>query len=696
MKTHLLLVLVALALVFSPACGKKPLSESPSRPQAVEPKPQVSPDPVTRADHAWRTGNYPESQRIYAELLQDPDISPQIVPQAWERLAMSALENHDWNGAQSALNGWARAVPDAMISWPWNRIKAALVGEKEGVPAADRFLTALLDDGDLPRETRDKAARELIRRYDEQADVPGILEVYGLQYHTTDSQQNRQTLETEAVGFLQSQPLSLLQEAANATMQQPLTAFPRNVLTGVYDLKRLEDDPDLWPQVWQDLIVLKDKGDWAGPFPFAEDLETLTARLGHPRRHIALVIPLQGPYASIGWRIAQGVGAGQWYLNSRGMDLEVTIINSEAPGWDKELADLGTTCRIVGGPLRKSSLESILGRNLEKDRAFFTFMPTVEDEGTSVWRFFGSPRDQVRAMVDAAFANGISRFAIVYPGEPYGRAMARYFWEEATGQGGTITALDSYEPKRPAAWGKTVAKLLQTEDLDKEELNPEPDFRAVFLPDTLKNAKLIVPQFFFYNENRLLFLGSQLWGQGKNPDSPLEASYFDLAIYPGGWWKNNPGPGMQDLGRILQETGQKAPDFWSALGFDFTRFASGLGCMGSTLSSQGLNEALSTHQSMSWTMAPLSWDENGLASQNYFVFQPGRTGPHIADTDHMTIRLSQREARRQARIDALNATLESNGTLDMNGTLDASPAGVQPEQVLPAYRQPVISTQLSE
>ena len=32
----------------------------------------------------------------------------------------------------------------------------------------------------------------------------------------------------------------------------------------------------------------------------------------------------------------------------------------------------------------------------------------------------------------------------------------------------------------------------------------------------------------------------------------------------------------------------------------------------------------------------------------------------------------------------------------MNGTLDASPAGVLPEQVLPAYRQPVISTQLSE
>jgi hypothetical protein len=329
------------------------------------------------------------------------------------------------------------------------------------------------------------------------------------------------------------------------------------------------------------------------------------------------------------------------------MNLEVTIINSAATGWTRELADLAPTCRIVGGPLRKSAWEAVLENNLEEKLAFFTFMPTLEEEGTKAWRFFGSPRDQVRAIVRAAGNQSISRFAILYPEEPYGRVMAQYFWEEATHQGGEITGMNSYNPEEPTAWGKTVAKLLKAEGLGKGELNPEPNFQAVFLPDTLKNGKLIVPQFFFYNENRLLFLGSQLWAQGPNPDSPMEANYFDLAVYPGGWWKNNPGPAMAELNRILQETGQKDPDFWTALGFDFIRFASGLTPPGTPPAHQTVNNALTSRQAFSWTMAPLSWDQNGLASQKYFVFQPTQAGSKIVDPERMTRIRFQRENRRK-------------------------------------------------
>jgi ABC-type branched-subunit amino acid transport system substrate-binding protein len=616
-------------------------------PEAVQPAPRTAKDLGVRADRAWEAKNYPESQRLYAELLKRPDIAAHIVPLAWERLTASAVDNRDWNAVQSALNGWGRALPEAMTSWPWNRSKAALIDTQQGAPFADDFLKGLIKDNDLPEPTRIRAADELIRRFTERNDLPGILEGYALRYNLTASEQDRLVLETEAAALLRDQPVAALAEAANVTSQEPITGFPKNLLTGVYDLKRLEEDSALWPQVWQDLIALKDENLWAGPFPFARDLETLTRRLGRPKQHIALAIPLQGPYASIGWRIAQGVGAGQWYLNSQGMQIEVTIINSSASGWADELSALPPTCRIVGGPLRKSSWKTLLENKLEEKLAFFAFMPTLDNEGVKAWRFFGSPRDQVRAIVRTAGNQTISRFAILYPQEPYGRVMAQYFWEEATSRGGEITGMTSYPPGEPTAWGKTVASLLEAEGLGKGELNPEPDFQAVFLPDTFKNAKLIVPQFFFYNENRMLFLGSQLWGQGPNPDSPLEASYFDLAVYPGGWWKDNPSPAMSELRRILQETGQEEPEFWTALGFDFVRFSAGLSSPGTSPDPQALNAALNARQSFSWTMAPLSWDTNGLAAQDYFVFQPTQSGPRLADPDHIATRRSQREARRE-------------------------------------------------
>ncbi len=688
MKTHALLVLVLVCLILSLACDKKTITPPSVPPHGVERKPHPSHDPAARADAAWQARNYQESQRLYAHLLEDPHLSQTFLALAWERCTASAVENQDWNGVGSALNSWARAIPHARVSWSWNRIKALLREHQDGIPAAERFLMALLRDEDLPEGTHSKAAQELIHRLTERHNLSGILDVYGLQYSRTSSLEKRQKLEAQAIDVLQAQPLSLLQEAAVATAHEQLTNFPFNVLTAVYDLKHIEKNPRLWPQVWQDFVLLKDKGQWAGSFPFARELEALKAQWGHPRQHIALLIPLEGPYASVGWRIAQGAGAGQWYLNSQGMDLKVTLINTSAPDWEQEAAHLTPHCRIIGGPLRKTSLETILSKGLARDRAFFAFMPTVEDEGTRVWRFFGSPRDQVRAMVTSAFANGISRFALVYPRESYGRIMARHFWEEASFQGGTITAMTSYDPKQPAAWSKTVAKLLRAEDLAKDALNPEPDFKAVFLPDTLENAKLLVPQFFFYNENRLLFLGTQLWGQGSHLDSPLEATYFNLALYPGGWWEDNPGLGTKELERILKETGQQPPDFWTALGFDFIRFAAGLGYVPSPLAHEDLNAILCARQPLSWAMAPLSWDTNGLASQDYFVFQPTRTGSHPVDSDRITRRLAQREARRQAQIEALNATA-ANGTEVMNATLETLPVTTKPQHILPGRRQPV-------
>ena len=679
MKTKFLLFLTILPLLFCLACGKK--ISIPVTPH-TGPAPTIPADVSQQADQAWQAQDYRTSQRLYTQLSKDQTLPARQRALIWKRLTLGAVNTNDMPQAAAALTAWTQLEPQARITGPWNLAKAAVIKDREGQPAFEQFIAALLEDQNLPLATKEQAGTALIRHYRDQENEVQALLVYRTLYSLTPTTEGKKALEIRLQEELQALPLKNLTPAVDSPGLGAMTTFPKNILIAVYDIRNLAQDNALWGQVWQDLHALLEKGEWAEAFPFAKTLQDLTEKYGHPARHIALLIPLQGPYKSIGWRIARGVGAAQWSLSRQGMELDVTLINAANPAWVQEVNNLPPTCRIIGGPLQKTVWETATENGLDRHRAFFTFMPSLDNEGEQAWRFFGSPRDQVRTVITSALANDISRFAILYPQEPYGTKMAQYFWEEATQQGGEITAMSSYTPKKPTLWGKTIAKVLKTQDLDKGDLNPEPDFQAVFLPDSLDNAQLIVPQFFFYNENRLMFLGPQLWGQDTKRQKNLESRYFDLAVFPGAWWNDNPAPGVTALKTILQDNGQKDADFWVALGYDFTRFAARLVVPSRTISGNTLNTALAAPQSLDWTMAPITWDTQGLATQHYFTFQPTSKGPRVPRQERMAGIIAAREAHRQMQIDSLNATMESadlplleNTT---SGDTDHLPQSVQP------------------
>ncbi len=650
MKTKFLLFLTILSLFFCLACGKKQIvSVTPPAKMSS----MGSSDLLRQADQAWTIKNTRKSQRLYSLLSRDESVSDDLKGLILKRLALSAIANRDMKEGEAALRAWAQKEPEARTTWDWNQAKAAIIQENQGDASAEQFMAAMLQNQQLPWNTQSQAARHLARIYLNRQESVQALHVYRAIHLQATSPAEKKELESYLQEDLRALPLETLAPAMDDPTLGSHMAFPNTLLIAIYDLKRIARDAHAWPQVWQDLNTLQDNGEWAEGFPFKEELTELTRKFGSPRHHVALLIPLQGPYKSMGWRIARGVGAAQWLLSQAGMDLEVTLINSAAPGWQQALADLPATCRIVGGPLQNTVWNKVLQNGLEKNRAFFTFMPSLANEGKTAWRFFGSPRDQVRTMISSALACNISTFAILYPEEPYGTKMAQYFWEEANRQGGEVTGMAAYTPRKPTLWGKAVAGLLNVRNLDKGELNPEPDFKAVFLPDSLDSAQLLAPQFFFYNENRLMFLGPQLWGQHGRNNNPLETHYFDLAVFPGAWWQDNPGPGVADLKKILNTNGQKEPDFWVALGFDFIRFTARLGGTGTRFTSTALNTSLAAPQAFDWSMAPITWDAEGRASQHYFTFQPTRQGPRVADPENIRGIIDARETHRQSQLDAL-------------------------------------------
>ena len=245
--------------------------------------------------------------------------------------------------------------------------------------------------------------------------------------------------------------------------------------------------------------------------------------------------------------------------------------------------------------------------------------------------------------------------------------MSQLFHQEAASRGIEIpaNATAAYPPRKPQAWGKSIAGLLGVENTQDGEdpMPPKPEFQAIFLPDGWSQAQMAVPHFFFYQEDRLLFMGSSLWGQGLSQKGDVDTQYFQLAIFPGAWWDKNDSPAADSLRNSLQAEGLEAPDFWTGLGYDFVRFASAVGPLPTSWNPEFLNDRIHAAMAMDWSIAPISWDKNGVASENLFLFRPTSEGMTPVRPDLIRGRLDQarrlHERRIQSILDKKKAELEA-------------------------------------
>ena len=123
-----------------------------------------------------------------------------------------------------------------------------------------------------------------------------------------------------------------------------------------------------------------------------------------------------------------------------------------------------------------------------------------------------------------------------------------------------------------------------------------------------------------YNgEDRLVLLGTTLWEQGLDGKTVAEPDRYALAVFPAAWDATQAPAALRAPGT----------DFWVALGYDFVRFAV-LMAFDSRPPAATVN-AQAANMKIQWAMAPLSWDEKGIAHQKLHLFQPGANGMEPLD-----------------------------------------------------------------
>ncbi|WP_035104957.1 penicillin-binding protein activator [Desulfohalovibrio reitneri] len=617
------ILLIALLAVPLAACQKKPPPRQPAvTGMAAEELRQA-------AERAWEAGDYHQSELYYEDLLDKADLSRAQRLVALRRYAVSALRADHAQGALRGLERWAEARPEARSEPGWNTFKTKALTRADEPEKLRLHLEGVMDEMALSQSYRLRAGERLLEVYHRLADDAGAARLLTRMWGMAPDRETRLWLEKRAFDWLSGLSLERLEElAALAARPERAGLFASPHIRFMAAAAKAEDDRAAWPASWNIMRSVLDSWEFADPSPWLEIYAELEEEYGIPKTGVALLLPLSGRFSKVGWSVLRGAGLAEWMRSREGALVEVAAINTAAEGWTERLADLPSHYTVVGGPIRVDAFSELEKSGQLEQRAVFAFLPGLGrlEEGRDAWRFFSSMDDQARSLVSLAVDDlGIERFAVVYPDEKYGLRASQVFWEAVDARNATITGLSSYPPEDPSSWGESVADLLRVKPKDPETgerpPSPEPDFKAVFLPDGWSQAQLLVPHFFFYGEDRLLFLGPELWSQALVDGGDVEERYFRLSATPSAWWPEAGGGAAHRLRREAEAAGIQ-PDFWTALGFDFARLASALGSLASPIDPDEVNEQLAEVEALGFALAPFDWDAQGRVSQEMHLFRP--------------------------------------------------------------------------
>lgn len=612
---------------------------------AALPTPQLR----QQADDAYAGSRWAQSEFYYQRLAERQDLDARLRPEVFKRLADSALHAEHPMQARFALQQWAAIQPEAANGWQYTALLLdtyrALGQEDDLVALKDR----LLNDASLSWALRHRAGVRLALGY-ASADLPDkALETLERFYAKAPTPQARGEMEESFYHGLQG--VQDVDGLARAVAPAKRLAFPGALVLFEQARREAGGGEKQWEASWKVMRGILSSADLADKIMLGDILQALEQANGQPRTSVVLLLPVSGRFQEVGRKIVRGAGAAQWMLANEGLELDVKVINTDASDWLERLHNLPPQYSVVGGPLRVESFKALRESGELARRAVFGFLSSLggAGEGTLAWRFFPSHADEVRALVRMTTQRlGVTRFGVLSPEEPFGVEMAELFRRQTLLAGGEVVARESYPSKDSPAWGGRVAKLLNVPSgFDKDAPLPEASFGAVFLPDGWSQAQLLVPNFFFYDATDMLFLGPGLWSSALERAKDVEQTYFRLAVCPGAW--DPQSSGALQLQNLLDSEGLGPADFWLALGYDWLRMAADLGALPSAWTPAQVNAKLQRLR-LDYSLAPLSWDADGVANEDLYLFQPGPDGGMVlAAPEAVAARLERARAKRAER-----------------------------------------------
>jgi len=590
--------------------------------------PAVAATPLDEARQAYLGGDYARAAAVALRLASDQSLPREQGVEANRILAAAALQNNHPSNALTALDQWRILAPgaDSAREWQdaWARAMRALSSSFDARTRAH----ALYQDTSRSVQVRSVAGVFLAVREWRDGSLGQSMAALENLYSSAASAQNKAVLERRLALELTLAPAATSALAVSAVTESNQGSFPY-ALIFIDVLRRESAKPESRETAQAALKQLAAHSSLADASLFrgppAESAIVIQGSAAVPApaapvpgRPVVLALPLSRQHAAVAGKIADGARVARDELAASGNPFSLLVIDTDQPDWVAQIDALPRNAVVVGGPLRRDDYARAKAQGLTSRRVLFTFLPALEagDEGRTAWRFFSGAQDQADTLLAFTSRLGIRGYAVFYPEEHFGRRMAALFEERARAAGAGNVMMQSYKPGDTNDWMQAASDLLGARSGGRA-------FQAIFLPDSWRNMDQIVPNFFYFNETRLVLLGTSLWEQGLSSGNFVSMQYYNLAVFPGSWNAAQPSAAGQRLQAGLANAGADTADYWAGIGYDFARMAAGLG-VAEGWTPDSVNAALQAAD-IDWSIAPIRWN-GGVATQQMYLFQPRADG----------------------------------------------------------------------
>jgi ABC-type branched-subunit amino acid transport system substrate-binding protein len=387
------------------------------------------------------------------------------------------------------------------------------------------------------------------------------------------------------------------------------------------------------------------------------------------RYTIGCLLPLSGPYQSVGYRALKGIelALDRFSAQTGGPQMHIIVKDSGgSPDQTRRVMQELINERVAAiiGPIVTAEVAAVEAQENKIPIITLTQKDNITSIGNYVFRNFITPEMQVNAIADFTTASlGLNRFAILYPDETYGITFMNLFWDRLIENGGKVVGLESYNPEHTDFADsikklvglyykipedlKEVAELSAEEEGDspqesqadsdqrfdqdsadenqekKNEKEEEPeaivDFDAIFIPDSPKAAGLIIPQLAFYDVRDIYLLGTNLWH--SNTLIKMAPQYVQGAIMPDGFFAGSAAPAVQDFVKTFEDTYEEKPGFIEAIVYDSAMMLFSVLIQPDLRFKSELKNELLSLVDFSGITGPTYFDENGEAQKQLYLLQ---------------------------------------------------------------------------
>ena len=298
---------------------------------------------------------------------------------------------------------------------------------------------------------------------------------------------------------------------------------------------------------------------------------------------LGCLLPLSGPYETYGRKILNCIELARSQFNAKNNRPTIRLIVKDTES-DPEKAALAVqelSEERVGAIIGPVATHEDAAAAAQENRIPIITLSQKENIttiGDYVFRNFITPKMQVESLVSYAVnVLGLSRFAILYPDEKYGKTFAELFQDEVDAYGGEIVKVEPYGPDQ-TDFADPIKKLAESdmefiEHPEEKEVGPVPDqtkpvidFDAIFIPDGPKTSGLILPQLVFYDVEGIQLLGTNLWHSHRLIH--MAQQFVQGAIMVDGFFAESNSEKVKDFVDLFEETFGEKPGFIEAVSYD--------------------------------------------------------------------------------------------------------------------------------